>query len=144
VSLAPAADPHETRSDLERTICEELAAQGLSHEHRSLHFRVRDASGALLGYDPTLVVRRGPIVFLVEAVTEATDASRIALMARFLEQHSPDLVLVVLARRAVLETLPAEAYDERYDAADVPRAVRRIREQDPEGIVEPFLKDRAA
>lgn len=139
----PEADRHAAKSDLERAICTELTAQGMEHEHRSLHFRVRDPAGRVTSYDPDIVVRRGAIVFLIEPVTEATDAGRIALMAQFLEQHSPELVLVAVAPASIFERLPADAYDERYDVSDLMRIVRRIREQNPDDIIVPFRKDRA-
>jgi hypothetical protein len=128
---------------LEGALCAELRNQDVGHEHRSLHFRIRDESGAVTRYDPPIVVRRGSIVFLLEPLSlDMQVDEKAALLARFLEQHSAELVLVAVAEAGVRPRLPAEAYDEVYDAADLPRVVRRIREQDPGGIVEPFTKDR--
>jgi hypothetical protein len=135
------AGRHEARTELERSLCAELTSQGVSHEHRSLHFRVTDATGSATRYDPPLVVRRGSIVFLLEPIPEAA-ADRIGIMSKFLEQHSPELVLVVVAPAALFPRIPPDAYDERYDAADLAQVVRRIRDQDPAAIVEPFPKDR--
>lgn len=141
--MAAGRDAHAVQSALEGAVCAELLNQGVRHEHRSLHFRVRDASGAVSRYDPQIVVRRGSIVFLLEPMMlDAQMGDKVALMARFLEQHSPELVLVVIAAEGVRPRLPSEAYDEVYDTVDLPRIVQRIREQDPEGVVDPFRKAR--
>lgn len=143
--MAGPGDRHESRTGLEGDVCAQLRSQGVDHEHRSLHFRVRDATGAVTRYDPDIVVRRGAIVFLVEPVIASPEArGRLALVARFLEQHSPELILVVIADAAVRDQVPADAYDELYDSTQVPAVVRRMRDQDPGGIVEPFRKERAA
>lgn len=132
---------HACRTKLERVVCEEMDRQGLPHEHRSLRFRVRDARGRDAKYAPAIVARRGPILFLVEPV--ASDRSAAAPeLAAFLDQHSPEIVLVVVAPLATVNRLPPEAYDEIYAASDIPRMTARIREQDPDGIVRPFMKPR--
>ncbi len=137
---APAA--HETRSALEARVCEAMRRQNLAHEHRSLRFRVRLASGTTAEYRPDIVARRGAILFLIEPVEGERDRARVELLARFLEQHSSEIVLVVLAPKEAMATVPAASYDEIYDAADVAAVVRRIRRQDPGGLVRPFPKDR--
>ncbi len=119
-----------------------MRQQGVAHEHRSLRFRVQMASGETAEYRPDIVARRGSILFLVEPLEEA-DASRTELLVRFLDQHSPEIVLVVLAPKDALGRVPAEAYDELYDTADVATAVRRIRRQAPGGMVRPFPKPRS-
>ena len=73
----------------------------------------------------------------------ARDAARIELLERFLDQHSPEIVLVVLAEEDARGRVPAEAYDELYDAGDVAAVVRRIRLQEPGGIIRPFPKPRS-
>lgn len=134
---------HATETDLERAVCDELKKQQVPHAHRSLHFRVRLASGEEVRYDPDLVVHHGPILFLIEPVTSYSEGSVDAeIMTRFLEQHSPEIVLIVVAPKAIVEKLPPDSYDEIYADADVEAVVRRIRGQDPEGIVEPFVKPR--
>ncbi len=137
---APAA--HETRSPLEARVCEAMRRQNLAHEHGSLRFRVRLASGETVEYRPGIVARRGAILFLIEPLEAEGDPARVELLTRFLDQHSPEIVLVVLAPKEAIGGLPAAAYDEIYDAADVAAVVRRIRRQDPGGIVRPFPKDR--
>ncbi len=133
---------HETRSAVEAAVCEAMRRQNVSHEHRSLRFRVQMASGESVEYRPGIVARRGPILFLVEDL--AADArARVELLSRFLGQHSPEIVLVVLAPKDDMARVPAEAYDELYDSADVTRVVRRIRLQDPAGIIKPFPKPRS-
>ncbi len=118
-----------------------MRTQGVAHEHRSLHFRVRMASGEVSRYDPDLVARRGPIVFLLEPLTGTEgDARRLELLTAFLDQHSPEIVLVVVVPRSRLGNLPPSAYDEAYAAEDPAGVVRRIREQDPRGILRPFPK----
>ncbi len=120
-----------------------MRRQNMVHEHRSLRFRVTMASGETVEYRPDVVARRGPILFLIEPLADAAEASRLELLERFLDQHSPEIVLVVLAAKDMMARVPAEAYDELYDAADVAAVARRIRLQDPGGIVCPFPKPRS-
>ena len=131
---------HATRSGLERSICDALAQHGVGHEHRSLHFRVETASGGRQSYDPAIVVRRGSVLFLVEPMDEPTTVDRVETVTRFLEQHSSEIVFILVAPRTVLERLPPEAYDEAYPSEELARAVERIRDQDPTGFLEPFRK----
>lgn len=133
---------HETRSEVEAAVCEAMRLQNVPHEHRSLRFRVQMESGETVEYRPDIVARRGAILFLVERLA-AEDKARTELLSRFLDQHSPEIVLLVLAAREELSRIPAEAYDELYDAADVAAAVRRIRLQEPGGMVKPFPKPRS-
>ena len=134
---------HETRSALEASVCEAMRRQNVAHEHRSLRFRVTLPSGQAVEFRPDLVARRGPILFLVEPLGDARDAARMELLEHFLEQHSPEIVLVVLAERDAMGRVPAEVYDELYDAADVAAVVRRIRLQRPGGMIRPFPKPRS-
>jgi hypothetical protein len=124
-------------------VCEAMRRQNLAHEHRSLRFRVQLASGETAEFRPDIVARRGAILFLVEPLGEDASAARLELLARFLDQHSPEIVLVVLADKATLPRIPPESYDELYDAADIGAAVRRIRLQEPGGIIRPFPKPRS-
>ena len=133
---------HESRTKLENAACEEMVRQAVPHEHHSLHFRVRDARGEGK-YSPAIVARRGPILFLVEPVA-TTMRPVIERLTRFLEQHSAEIVLVVIAPDAEITKIPPEAYDEIYPESDLARMVQRIREQDPEGLVRPFEKPRPA
>ncbi len=114
--------------------------QNLAHEHRSLRFRVRMASGETAEYRPDVIARRGSILFLVEPLGDAWGAGRTELLARFLDQHSPEIVLVVLAAKEAMGRVPPGAFDEIYDAADLTAVVRRIRLQEPGGLVRPFPK----
>lgn len=142
--MRPAPDPHATRSRLEGALCAELRAQGVTHEHGSLHFRVRLPSGDLVRYDPVLVARRGPIMFLLEPREEGKDdARRLEVVSAFLDQHSPEIVLVVVVPRERLASLPPSAYDEAYGDDDLEGVVRRIREQDPQGMIRPFPKSKS-
>ena len=121
-----------------------MRAQGVPHEHRSLHFRVRLASGDAAQYNPGLVARRGPILFLVEPLENADgDLRRLELLAAFLDQHSPEIVLVVVAPAGRIASLPTSSYDEVYASDDLADIVRRIREQDPKGMIRPFPKPNA-
>ncbi len=134
-------DAHASRSALESALCTEMRAQKVPHEHRSLHFRVQLVTGERVQYDPDLVVRRGPILFLLEPLEGGgQDQRKLDLLAGFLDQHSPEIVLIVVAPRGRLADLPAASYDEAYGSEDLPAVVRRIREQDPRGIVRPFPK----
>lgn len=142
--MMPSPDPHTSRSALEGALCSELRAQGVPHEHRSLHFRVQLASGESVRYDPDIVARRGPILFLIEPFEGTRDeASRLQLLAAFLEQHSPEIVLAIVAPRGRVAALPNASYDEVYPSDDLAAIVRRIREQDPRGIVRPFPKPKS-
>ena len=134
---------HESRTKLETAVCSEMVRQGLRHEHRSLRFLVRDAADATAKYSPAIVARRGPILFLVEPVATMTRPT-IKRLTGFLDQHSPEIVLVVVAPDAKVRKVPQEAYDEIYPESELARMTRRIREQDPEGIVWPFEKPRPA
>lgn len=102
-----------------------------------------DARGEV-PYRPEIVVRRGSVLFFLEAIAEADADAKAEVLTRFLEQHSPELVLLVVAPNAVVERFPPEAYDEIYPEADFARVVRRILEQDTQGFVEPFEKRRPA
>jgi hypothetical protein len=134
-------DRHRTRSSLEKALCEELRRQSVPHEHRSLHFRVHLPSGAEGRYEPDLVVRRGPILFLVEPLGDGgAEPERLELLAAFLDQHSPEIVLVLVGDEARLGTIPPACYDELYPASKLAAVVRRIRRQDPQGMVRPFTK----
>ena len=95
-------------------------------------------------YRPQIVVRRGSVLFLLEAIAEADADAKAEVLTPFLEQHSSELVLLVVAPNAVMERFPPEAYDEMYPEAEIPRVVRRILEQDTRGFVEPFEKGRRA
>lgn len=132
---------HACRTNLETAICLEMDQQGLAHEHRSLRFRVHDARGGSTKYEPAIVARRGPILFLVEPIASARSGA-VRRLTGFLEQHSPEIVLVLATTDAALTEIAPEAYDEIYGASDVGRLTARIREQNPEGIVQPFHKPR--
>ncbi len=82
-------------------------------------------------------------MFRVESIGDGTDAARLELLARFLDQHSPEIVLVLLADREAIARIPPASYDEIYDTEDVAAAVRRIRLQDPAGMIRPFPKPRS-
>src|SRR6059036_1438557 len=120
-------------------ICREMDRQELSHEHRSLRFRVVDAHGDSTNYEPAIVAHRGPILFLVEPVASARSGA-VRRLTGFLQQHSPEIVLVLVTTDAARTEIAPEAYDEIYGASDVGRLTARIREQDPDGIVQPFHK----
>ena len=134
---------HKFRTKLEATVCAEMVRQRLPHEHRSLRFRVRNAAGAAAKYSPAIVARRGPILFLVEPVAVMSRPA-IERLTGFLDQHSPEIVLVIVVPDARVRKMPPEAYDEIYAESDLPQMTRRIREQDPKGIVLPFEKPRPA
>ena len=130
---------HPCRTKLERALCEAMDRGGLPHEHRSLRFRVHDARGDSTKFEPAIVARRGPILFLVEPVA-STRGAPIRRLIGFLEQHSPELVLILVTDDDAVDEMPPEAYDEIYGASDIGRLIARIREQDPEGIVHLFPK----
>ncbi len=132
---------HACRTKLETEICDEMGRQRVPHEHRSLRFRIDEAEGRLSKYVPALVARRGTILFLVEPIS-APGRDSVKRLTRFLEQHSPELVLVVVTRDSSVPRFPSEAYDEIYPASEIPRAIERIRRQNPEGVVLPFEKVR--
>jgi len=118
-----------------------MRSQGVAHEHRSLHFRVRLPSGDVVPYDPDLVARRGPLVFLIEPLEGGrSEPRRLELLAAFLDQHSPEIVLVVVAPQERLDKVPPSAYDEAYPSEDLAVVVRRIRDQNPKGMLRPFPK----
>jgi hypothetical protein len=123
-------------------VCDAMRRQNLPHEHRSLRFRVQTPSGTAVEFRPEIVARRGSILFLVESLA-AAEPARLELLSRFLDQHSPEIVLVLLADRETMARIPPEAYDELYDAGDVATVVRRIRLQEPGGIIRPFPKPRS-
>ncbi len=130
---------HGCRTKLEAAVCIEMDRQGLPHEHRSLRFRVHDGPRGSTKYEPAIVARRGPILFLVEPIA-STRRDAIRRLTRFLEQHSPEIVLVLVTTDAAIDEIPPESYDEIYGTSGVGRLTSRIREQDPEGIVQPFQK----
>jgi hypothetical protein len=121
-----------------------MTRQRLPHEHRSLRFRVAEEKRAAVDYAPAIVARRGPILFLVEPIPGAAAKEAIGQLARFLEQHSPEIVLVVVTPDAAVRRIPLEAYDEIYPASEIRALTRRIRMQDPDTIVRPFVKPRPA
>src|SRR5207244_3358461 len=91
---------HAFRTKLEATVCAEMVRQGLPHEHRSLRFRVRDAAGGAAKYSPAIVARRGPILFLVEPMAVISRPA-IERLTGFLDQHSPEIVLVIVASLSI-------------------------------------------
>ena len=133
---------HACRTKLETDICKEMGKQRLPHEHRSLKFRVRDADGKETAFAPSIVARRGPILFLVEPVRSVRRQGGIASLSGFLEQHSPEIVFVVVTPESLLDRIPEDAYDEIYGESAIGAMTARIRKQDPGGIVLPFEKPR--
>jgi hypothetical protein len=134
-------DPHAPRSPLEEDLCAELKRQSVPHEHRSLHFRVHLPDGHVAEFTPDLVIRRGVVLFLLEPLTDgATDRARLELLERFLDTHSPEIVLVIVTASPDIATLPPASYDEAYPSTAIVAVVRRIREQDPKGLILPFKK----
>ena len=122
-----------------------MRTQGVTHEHRSLHFRVRMGEGTPVEYTPDLVARRGSFLFLVEPLAQgAADRARLQLLHRFLESHSPEIVLILVTADADTRGLPSESYDEAYTSAQVDALVRRIRYQDPKGLLLPVRKPEPA
>jgi hypothetical protein len=130
---------HASRTKLEAAVCEEMARQSVAHAHRSLNFRVRNASGAIAKYSPAIVAHREAVLFLVEPLLSATPRM-IDRLTRFLEQHSAEIVLVVVTSNAAFRKIPTCAYDEIYAASDIEHLTRRIRKQTPDGIIRPFRK----
>ncbi len=135
-----ARDAHGCVTELEQAVCAEMRRQVLPHEHRSLHFRVANEAGGTEDYRPAIIARRGSILFLVDSVESATDRAAIHRFTKFLERHSPELVLVLVTTDGAVERIPPEAYDEIYAASDVGKLTTRIRSQDPKGIIRPFDK----
>ena len=121
-----------------------MGRRRLPHEHRSLKFRVRDDEGNETSYAPAIVARRGPILFLVEPVRSVRGRGATASFSRFLEQHSPEIVFVVVTTDEMVHRFAQEAYDEIYGESAIGTLITRIRKQDPEGIVHPFEKPRPA
>ena len=118
-----------------------MERQGLSHAHRSLHFRVIDTSGERTPYDPDIVVHRGSTLFVLDVLDPTGEGrTRVDLASRFLAQHSSEIVFVAIVPAGRIGETPKEAYDEIFEAGQLLEAVARIREQDPHGFVAPFLK----
>src|SRR5438046_3718178 len=101
-----------------------MVRQGLPHEHRSLRFRVRNAAGTAAKYSPAIVVRRGPILFLVEPVPVLSRPA-IERLTGFLDQHSPEIVLVIVAPDAKVRKVPPAAYDAISPESDVAQMDRK-------------------
>jgi hypothetical protein len=134
-------DAHAPRSPLEGALCSELRRQGVQHEHRSLHFRVHSPSGQVAEFTPDLVARRGAVLFLLEPlVGGAADRDRLELLGKFLDTHSPEIVLILVTAEPDITALPSASYDEAYPSTEIAAVVRRIREQDPKGLILPFKK----
>lgn len=134
-----AREPHPSKTKLEGAVCEEMERQHLPHAHRSLHFRITETDGTVAKYSPAIVAHRGPILFLVEPLPSAAPRT-VERLIRFLEAHSPEIVLVVIAPDANVRDVPPSAYDEIYASSDIARMTERIRDQSPEDIVRPFRK----
>src|SRR5205807_9604944 len=92
---------------------------------------------------PAIVARRGPLLFLGEPVP-VLSRPPLERLTGFLDQQSPQLVLVIVVPDAHVRKMPPEAYDEIYPESELPQMTRRIREQDPKGSVLPFEKPRPA
>lgn len=132
---------HKTRTKLEAAICAEMVRQGVAHAHRVLSYRIRMKSGKAAPYRPAVIAHRGPILFLVEPCLSYTArGGAVQRHMQFLEQHSEEIVLALVAPKSVADRLPPECYDELYEATELERLVARIREQDPRGTVQPFAK----
>lgn len=135
---------HPAGPGLEGSLCAAMAREGVDHEHRSLHFRVHSASGPDRTYEPALVARRGPVLFLLDPIeASAWSEDRRSLLEGFLRQHSADIVLVLVAAQDLIPRIPPEAYDEIYRPEDATAVARRIRDQDPKGLLLPFRKPSA-
>lgn len=134
-----ARETHSSRTKLEATVCEEMTHRGLVHTHRSLHFRIISTDGKAEKYSPAIVAHRGQIVFLVEILPLAAPRT-IERLVRFLEQHSLEIVLIIIAAEAMVQKIPPAAYDEIYATSDVAKMIQRIRQQSPSGFVHPFRK----
>jgi len=100
--------------------------------------------GATVDYAPAIVARRGSILFLVEPLPDAGAKEAIGQLVRFLGQHSPEILLVVVTPDTDVRRIPLEAYDEIYSESELRTLASRIRKQNPEGIVRPFEKPRPA
>ncbi len=141
--MPPGGTAHVTRSEPELLVCREMEREGVPHEHRSLRFRVRLPSGDVAEFQPDIVARKGPILFLLVPLGSGAEPPRQEeILGHFLEQHSPEIVLILIAPETALRELPPETYDEIYPATDPGRIARRIRDQDPNGMVRPFVKPR--
>jgi len=113
----------------------------VQHEHRSLHFRVHLPNGQVAEFTPDLVARRGVVLFLLEPLPGGVaDRARLELLERFLDTHSPEIVLIIVTADPDIAALPAASYDEAYPSTEIVAMVRRIREQDPKGLILPFKK----
>jgi len=132
---------HRAKTKLEAAICKEMNRQHLEHAHRVLTYRVRMKSGKTAAFQPAIVAHRGPILFLVEpCLSYVAGGGAVQRHARFLEQHSAELVLVLVAPKSVADRLRAESYDELYEDKELGKLVSRIRTQDPRGAVRQFEK----
>src|SRR2546427_650126 len=80
--------------------------------------RVGNAAGPAAKYSPAIVARRGPILFLVEPVAVISRPA-VERLTGFLDQHSPEIVLVIVAPDAKVRRVPPEAYDEIYPESEV-------------------------
>lgn len=117
----------------------------MQHEHRSLHFRVHLPNGQVAEFTPDLVARRGVVLFLLEPLTGGVaDRARLELLERFLDTHSPEIVLIIVTADPDIAALPAASYDEAYSPREIVAVVRRIREQNPKGLILPFKKPPSA
>jgi hypothetical protein len=132
---------HKTRTKLEAAICKQMDRRGVAHAHRVRRYRVRMKSGRTAAFQPAIVAHRGPILFLVEPCLSYTPGGgAVERHARFLNQHSAELVLILAAPASVAARLPRESYDELYEDTELARLVSRIRDQDPHGAVKQFDK----
>src|SRR5437867_11673918 len=102
-----------------------MVRQGLPHEHRSLRFRVRNAAGAAAKYSPAIVARCGPILFLVEPVPVLSRPAIVRLTG-FLDQHSPEIVLVIVVPDAHVRKMPPVAYVDFYPESYLTHMTIRI------------------
>jgi hypothetical protein len=107
---------HRTRTKLEAAVCAEMERRGVPHGHRVLHYRVRMKSGKVARYEPAIIAHRGPILFLVEPF--ATLRGAVERTTRFLDQHSPEIVLAVVAPERIASKLPPESTTNSYEAGD--------------------------
>ena len=132
---------HKTRTKVEAAICAEMERQGVAHAHRVLSYRVRMKSGKAAPYRPAIIAHRGAILFLVEPCLSFTaKGGAVQRHSQFREQHSEEIVLVLVAPKSVADRLPPESYDELYETSELERVVSRIRGQNPGGAVRPFPK----
>jgi hypothetical protein len=115
-------------SRLERTICDLLSKEGVTHSHCPRHYEVHLPTGSVAAYAPMVVVRgrgREGKTVVIEAAEDARSPMLDKIRA-FRKQYGVEFYVTFVAPEDVLDQVSIDTYDEPTSTADVATLVSRL------------------